>query len=109
MRQMPVPPSPAMTAIEQGLLGLLFLALVALSSLPAARAASPVFGWTPLWLLGLPAAALATAFALRLMRRHPSAASQARLRRRRQALSLPVPPRRDTALQARRGRMPRAA
>lgn len=109
MRQMPVPSRFAPTAIEQGLLGLLFLALVALSSLPAARAASPVFGWTPLWLPGLPAVALATAFALRWSRRHPHAASSTRLRRRRQAAAMPVPPRRGAESPARRSRMPRAA
>ncbi|PJJ98583.1 hypothetical protein CO641_08235 [Lysobacteraceae bacterium NML91-0213] len=40
------------------LLGLMFLAAVAMLSLPAARGASPI-GLLPLWLLVLPAASLA--------------------------------------------------
>lgn len=40
-------------------LALAFLALVAMLSLPQARSASPTFGWLPLWLSGLPAAAAA--------------------------------------------------
>ncbi|HEY4529099.1 MAG TPA: hypothetical protein VIG97_02035 [Luteimonas sp.] len=36
---------------------LAFLAVVAMLSLPQARNASPTFGWLPLWLAGLPAAA----------------------------------------------------
>lgn len=45
-------------------LALLFLAVVALLSLPGARGDSATFGWLPLWLAGLPASAwlaLATA------------------------------------------------
>lgn len=40
------------------LLGLLFLSAIVLLSFPAARGTSAVLGWTPLWLLGLPAASL---------------------------------------------------
>lgn len=36
---------------------LMFLAAVAMLSLPQARAASATFGWLPLWLAGLPATA----------------------------------------------------
>ena len=50
-------------------LALAFLAVVAMLSLPQARTASPTFGWLPLWLAGLPAAAgLALAAARRRAR-----------------------------------------
>ena len=39
------------------LLALMFLAVVAMLSLPQARVASASFGWMPLWLFGLPATA----------------------------------------------------
>lgn len=39
------------------LLALMFLAVVAMLSLPQASAASASFGWMPLWLLGLPGTA----------------------------------------------------
>lgn len=39
------------------LLAAMFLAAVAMLSLPQARVASAVFGWPPLWLAGLPASA----------------------------------------------------
>jgi hypothetical protein len=39
------------------LLAAMFLAVVAMLSLPQARAASATFGWLPLWLVGLPATA----------------------------------------------------
>ena len=71
--------------IEHALLAALFLAVVLMLSLPGARAASAGFGWTPLWLLALPSASLAVAFALRRMRRdvavQPLAAPVARRRR----------------------------
>lgn len=41
----------------RAVLGLAFLAAVAMLSLPQARTASPAFGWMPLWLAGLPATA----------------------------------------------------
>ena len=109
MRQMPLPSRVAMSVIEQGLLGLTFLALIVLSSLPAARTASPAFGWTPLWLLALPAVALATAFVLRLSRHHAPGASQSRAPRRRQAAWMPASQRRGAESAALRNRMPRAA
>lgn len=50
-------------------LALVFLAVVAMLSLPQARMASPTFGWLPLWLAGLPTAAgLALAAARRRAR-----------------------------------------
>lgn len=52
----------------RALVAALFLAAVAVLSLPQARHASPAFGWVPLWLLGLPATAW---LALRLARRRP--------------------------------------
>lgn len=48
---------PAHRLLRQGLAGLVFLALVAVVSLPAARAAGPI-GWLPLWLPAMPLAAL---------------------------------------------------
>ena len=53
------------------LLGALFLGAVVLLSLPAARAASATFGWTPLWLLGMPLASLAALAAPRVSLRLP--------------------------------------
>ncbi|MEN1941395.1 hypothetical protein WCE41_09685 [Luteimonas sp. MJ246] len=48
------------------LLALMFLAAVAMLSLPPARGASDSFGWLPLWLAGLPGTAwLALAMARR--------------------------------------------
>ena len=41
----------------RALLALVFLAAVAMLSLPQARSASATFGWLPLWLAGLPATA----------------------------------------------------
>lgn len=49
------------------LLALMFLAVVAMVSLPQARVASASFGWMPLWLFGLPATAW---LALAGVRRH---------------------------------------
>ena len=70
--------------LEQVLFALLFLAALLVLSLPGARAVSAGFGWTPLWLLALPSASLAVAFALRRLRRDvepPATASAARRRR----------------------------
>ena len=73
------------SSIEQALIALLFLAAVLMLSLPGARSASAGLGWTPMWLLALPSASLAVAFALRRMRRdvavQPLAAPVARRRR----------------------------
>lgn len=51
------PPSPATRFLRQALLGLAFVGLVAVLSLPAARGTGPV-GWMPMWLLGMPLAGL---------------------------------------------------
>lgn len=56
----------APSSLEQTLLGLAALAVVALLSFPAMRGASEAFGWLPFWLLALPLSAWATARALRL-------------------------------------------
>ena len=73
--------------VEGALLGLLFLAAVAVLSLPAARTASAQLGWVSLWLLGLPAAALAMARWLAWSRLRtgatPAPAGLASIRRRR--------------------------
>src|SRR5690606_12803131 len=89
------------------LLGALFLGVVALLSLPSARAASGAFGWTPLWLLGMPLASLAALAASRLFLRLP--------RRRMPDSSPAMRRRRPGTTQARRPaapvrqRLPRAA
>ena len=49
----------SVSVIEQALLGIAALALVALLSLPAARGVSDTFGWLPFWLLALPLTAWA--------------------------------------------------
>jgi hypothetical protein len=51
--------------IEQGLIGMVALALVALLSLPAVRGMSETFGWLPFWLPALPLTAWVVARALR--------------------------------------------
>ncbi len=91
------------------LLGALFLGVIALLSLPAARADSAALGWMPLWLLGMPLAslcALAVAHAprFRLQRRHLQDASPV-VRQRRPGVAQA---RRRTAPVA-RPRLPRAA
>jgi ABC-type phosphate transport system permease subunit len=58
------PPSSA-SLLEQSLLGLTALAVVAMLSLPAARSVSESFGWLPFWLLALPLSAWITARILR--------------------------------------------
>ena len=73
--------------LHQALVGLAFLGLVAVVSLPAARGAGPI-GWMPMWLLGMPLAGLA-ALALADVRSRapamraaatPSAATRRRVR-----------------------------
>lgn len=56
--------------LEQCLLGVILLGLVALVSLPAMRGTSAWIGWTPFWLLALPAVAW---WAAHLSRRHAQA------------------------------------
>jgi hypothetical protein len=60
--------------IEQSLLGAVALDLVAMLSLPAARAGSETFGWLPFWLLALPLSAWAVARLLRLREQRAMAA-----------------------------------
>ena len=52
--------------IEQSLLGAVALGLVAMLSLPVARASSETVGWLPFWLLALPLSAWTVARLLRL-------------------------------------------
>ena len=82
--------------LEQVLSALLFLAALLVLSLPGARAASAGFGWTPLWLLALPSAGLAVAFALRRLRRDAEPAAAAPIARRRRTLAA-APGRRRSA------------
>lgn len=49
---------PVHLALYQALVGIAFLGLVAVVSLPAARGVGPI-GWMPMWLLGMPMVALA--------------------------------------------------
>lgn len=51
------PRAPAVDWPSRVVLAMLFLAAVAMLSLPQARGASETFGWLPLWLPGLPAMA----------------------------------------------------
>ena len=97
----------AMSSLGIWLLGALFLGIVAMLSLPAARADSIAFGWMPLWLLGMPLASLAALAASRLSLRLP--------RRRMPDSSPAMRRRRPGTTQARRRaapartRLPRAA
>lgn len=59
------PHSSSVSLLEQGLLGTVALAAIALLSLPAARGVSEAFGWLPFWLLALPLSAWAVTCALR--------------------------------------------
>ena len=98
--------SPDTRVLRQALAGLVFLGLVAIASLPAARGAGPV-GWMPMWLLGMPLAALASLALADLRERGPQAApaspSAAPRRRarpaqaRRRTAARPASPRRRAA------------
>lgn len=66
-----LPAAPAPDWPARVVLALVFLAAVAMLSLPQARAASATFGWLPLWLAGLPATAW---LALAAARRHAAGA-----------------------------------
>lgn len=80
----------------QVLLGLLFLAAIALLALPAARGASASVGLLPLWLPGMPLAGLLALAAARAVEAHSP-------RRRSPVTSATPPPRRRAAMsQARR-------
>ena len=92
--------------LHAGLLGLLCLGAVALSSFPALRTGITTIGWAPLWLVGLPAVAWLTLVLRRLPRRR-KLASSAVLRRRRPGVS--VQARRRPARPRRAGLAARAA
>ena len=94
--------SPETRFLRQVLLGAAFLGAVAVVSLPAARGAGAL-GWMPMWLLGMPLAALATLALVDLRRRGPvghavpAAASRRRARpaqARRRPAGRPAPARR---------------
>jgi len=84
--------------IVSWLLGAVFLGVIAMLSLPAARGDSAAFGWMPLWLVGMPLASLATLLLVRgigsRVRTHAAGATSGVRRRPR------------THVQARRRRMP---
>lgn len=77
-------PTDAMRSpIAQCVLGALFVAAIAVLSLPQARAASAGFGWVPFWLLALPASAWLALQAQRLLSpaaRPPALSSSTRRR-----------------------------
>ncbi len=98
----PMPQSFTRDPLVQGLLAVLFLAVAAVLSLPAARGAGPI-GAMPLWLLLLPATGLFAAVVLRWPAA-PSPEPAATARRRRPV----VAPRRG-GRGARRGSLSRAA
>lgn len=51
--------------IVSWLVGAVFLGLIAMLSLPAARGDSATFGWMPLWLVGMPLVSLVTLLLVR--------------------------------------------
>jgi len=78
-------PFPSNRVLHHALIGLAFLGLVAVVSLPAARGGGPI-GWMPMWLLGMPLAGLAALALADLRARAPAmraaAAPSAAARRR---------------------------
>lgn len=84
--------------IVSWLLGAVFLGVIAMLSLPAARGDSAALGWMPLWLVGMPLVSLATLLLVRApgsrARAHAAGAASGARRRPR------------THVQARRRRMP---
>ena len=101
--------SPDTRFVRQALMGMAVLGVVAIVSLPAARGAGPM-GWTPLWLLGMPLAALAALTLADLRERalqatpaSPPAAARRRARpaqARRRTSARPVSPGRRVAAPA---------
>lgn len=85
--------------LRQSLIGLAFLGLVAVVSLPAARGAGAI-GWMPMWLLGMPLAGLAALRLADLRSRAPALAEAAALRVSARRRARPV--------QARRRAVPRS-
>lgn len=76
--------TPETRFLRQVLIGVAFLGLVAIVSLPAARGAGPV-GWMPLWLLGMPLAALAALALADLRGRTPQSAMASQVAARKRA------------------------
>jgi hypothetical protein len=77
------PTDTARSPVAQYVLGALFVAAIAVLSLPQARAASAGFGWVPFWLLALPASAWLALQAQRLLLpadRTPASSSSMRRR-----------------------------
>lgn len=78
--------------LDEALGHALAIGIAAVLLIPAARGVSPSFGWLPLWLLGMPLAALAarrllrfangTQFTFPLSRARPRRPMQAQARRR---------------------------
>ena len=92
----------------QALSGVLFLGVIAMLSLPAARSANIVVGWMPLWLLGMPLAALAAVCAARFARSAQPIATAAQPARRRAATGVQARRRGPTPARGQAG-LPRAA
>jgi hypothetical protein len=92
----------------QALSGALFLGVIAMLSLPAARAANVFIGWMPLWLLGMPLVALAAVCAARFARTARPTAMETLSSRRRAATVVQARRRGPTPARGRAG-LPRAA
>ena len=92
----------------QALSGALFLGLITMLSLPAARAANVFVGWMPLWLLGMPLVALAAVCAARFARTARPIATETLSARRRAATGVQARRRGPTPARGRAG-LPRAA
>jgi len=92
----------------QALSGALFLGMIAMLSLPAARADNVFVGWMPLWLVGMPLAALLAVFATRFVRTARPVETAAMSARRRTSAGMQA---RRRGLAPARGRagLPRAA
>lgn len=91
--------------LVQGLLGALFLGIITMLSLPAARGDSAWFGTMPLWLLGMPLAALTALYLSGFARSAPQSVVTA-MRPRRGSAALPARRRGAATVRA---RLPRAA
>lgn len=92
----------------QALSGALFLGVIAMLSLPAARAANVFVGWMPLWLLGMPLVALAAVCGARFARTARPIATAAPSMRRRVDTGAQARRRGPTPARGRAG-LPRAA
>ncbi|TYT26029.1 hypothetical protein FZO89_07050 [Luteimonas viscosa] len=79
----------ALPVVERLLLGTLFLAAVVLLSFPAARGAGQMLGWTPFWLLALPATSLLATRLLAWSRRGVATGAAVALPSRRRAPAIP--------------------